>query len=112
MKDSRTDLQKINDYQNYKYLLILIAVQIIAASIFYLLFFTWELSKEKRLEYLTPQTVPLFTFFQFFDNWIAISSKSSLSNPLIHLQTPVSKNVSVTCYYRVILSDRILLDIQ
>ncbi len=30
--------------------------------------FTWELNKEKRLEYLTPQTVPLFTFFQFFDN--------------------------------------------
>ena len=40
MKDSRTDLQKINDYQNYKYLLILIAVQVIAASILYLLFFT------------------------------------------------------------------------
>jgi len=39
-QDNRTGLQKINDYQNFKYLSILIAVQIIAASIFYLLFFT------------------------------------------------------------------------
>ncbi len=36
-QDSRTDLQKINDYQNYKYLSILVAVKVIAASIFYLL---------------------------------------------------------------------------
>ena len=39
-QDNRTGLQKINDHQNYKYLLVLVAVQIIAASIFYLLFFT------------------------------------------------------------------------
>ena len=69
-QDSRTDLQKINDYQNYKYLLILIAVQIIAASIFYLLFFTWKLSKEKRLDWYSSR------LFQFFDNWIAYYAKA------------------------------------
>ncbi len=62
-QDSRSDLQKLNDRQAFDYLSILVAVQIIAASIFYLLFFTWKLNKEKRLEYLTPQTVPLFLFF-------------------------------------------------
>ena len=72
MKDSRTDLQKINDRQNYKYLSILVAVQVIAASIFYLLFFTWELIKEKRLEYQSNR------LFQFFENWICIKQKQSI----------------------------------
>ncbi len=39
-QDSRTDLQKINDRQDFNYLSILVAVQVIAASILYLLFFT------------------------------------------------------------------------
>ncbi len=39
-QDNRTDLQKINDNQNFDYLSIWIAVQVIGTSILYLIFFT------------------------------------------------------------------------
>ncbi len=48
-QDNRTGLQKINDRQNFDYLSIFVAVQVIAASIFYLLFFTWNWAKKNGL---------------------------------------------------------------
>jgi hypothetical protein len=39
-QDRRTDLEKINDRQNFDYLSMWIAVQVIGASILYLIFFT------------------------------------------------------------------------
>jgi hypothetical protein len=40
MKDNRTQLEKINDRQNFDYLSIWVAVQVIGGSILYLIFFT------------------------------------------------------------------------
>ena len=38
-QDNRTDLQKLNNHQNFDRMSILVAVQVIGASILYLLFF-------------------------------------------------------------------------
>lgn len=40
MKNSRTDLQKLNNDRNADYWSIWVAVQVIAASVLYLIFFT------------------------------------------------------------------------
>ncbi len=40
MKDDCTQLEKLNDHQNFDYLSIWFAVQVIGASILYLIFFT------------------------------------------------------------------------